>query len=455
MRFPHQTLCISITMSLTKECNVCVENKVLFECKYCNYEVCKSCVSKYLVSSINEAECMNCHKYFDREYLLHLCGKSWYNNIYKPSRESVMFEREKTMFSESLPFVDLYKHGEKLGTMIEELNTNLKECEQKIKKYSNMKSKIQSDINKLRNTRESYARQIRTGVITTGSVKKDVAAPVKTAFYVKCAYKDCDGIVNDKSVCVKCDKQMCKKCYEPSIDNHECDENTIATIEMMKKDTKPCPSCNIPIYKISGCYQMWCTVCHITFHYNTGEILKEVIHNPHYVEWMANNSIRQGGGGDCNLYNSITRVVSSQYNKESVMNVYRMSRHIAHVLLPDAEQNITKFAGGNNIREHRVKYLVGSTNEKTYKQKLFMNYKQLSRWTDTRNYLQLIQDGFTSITMEFIDKPDIHLFRTKLENLLAFINEDSNRLASIYDNSMVSFFIVQNKSSFTIMEQFN
>lgn len=444
-------------MSLIKECNVCVDKKVLFECKYCKYEVCKGCVSKYLVNSINEAECMNCHKYFDREYLIQLCGKSWYNNIYKPSREIVMFEREKTMFSDTIPFVDLYKKGAKLGTRVEELAVEVRECEEAIKKLNGKKLKLQNEISIIRDVKDSYNRQIKTGVLinTVNNVKQNAPEPFKTTFYAKCSYKDCDGIVNDKQICIKCDKKMCKKCYEPLCDNHECDKNTIATIEMMKKDTKPCPSCNIPIYKISGCYQMWCTVCHITFHYNTGEILKEVIHNPHYVEWMANNSINNRGGGDCNLYNRISRVVSTRYNIESVLNIYRMSRHIYHVLLPEAEQNITKYTRANNIREHRVKYLVGDTTEKMYKQKLFMNYKQLSRWTDTRNYLQLVQDGFTSITLEFIAKPDIQQFKTKLENLLAFLLEDSKRLSSIYDNNIVYFIIVDNNTSFSLVERYS
>ena len=64
----------------------------------------------------------------------------------------------------------------------------------------------------------------------------------------------------------------------------------VKTAELIKKDTKPCPSCGERIQKIQGCDQMWCIKCHQAFSWKTGAIDSGPIHNPHYYELQ-----RRGG----------------------------------------------------------------------------------------------------------------------------------------------------------------
>ena len=73
--------------------------------------------------------------------------------------------------------------------------------------------------------------------------------------------------------------------------NTLADPDTKATAELLSKDTKPCPKCSIPIHKLEGCDQMWCTQCHTGFSWKRGTI-ENRIHNPHYYEWQ-----RQNNGG--------------------------------------------------------------------------------------------------------------------------------------------------------------
>ena len=52
---------------------------------------------------------------------------------------------------------------------------------------------------------------------------------------------------------------------ETNIKYHKCDEEKVASVEMLKRDTKPCPKCGTPIHKIEGCDQMWDPQCGTAF----------------------------------------------------------------------------------------------------------------------------------------------------------------------------------------------
>ena len=73
---------------------------------------------------------------------------------------------------------------------------------------------------------------------------------------------------------------------------------------------KPCPRCTALISKVSGCDQMFCTQCHTTYSWITGQVTKGPVHNPyattrrcllrtptrsvrsHYFQWLF--SLRNG-----------------------------------------------------------------------------------------------------------------------------------------------------------------
>ena len=72
---------------------------------------------------------------------------------------------------------------------------------------------------------------------------------------------------------------------------HECKPENIASDELIRKETKPCPACGVRIHKLEGCDQMWCTECHVAFSWRTGKRTNANIHNPHYLEWQRKNEV--------------------------------------------------------------------------------------------------------------------------------------------------------------------
>ena len=91
--------------------------------------------------------------------------------------------------------------------------------------------------------------------------------------------------------CELCETYTCPHCLEligySKTDPHTCNPDNVASAELIKKDTKPCPQCGVRIHKISGCDQMWCTECRVAFSYKTLKIDSgAAVHNPHYYQYM-------------------------------------------------------------------------------------------------------------------------------------------------------------------------
>jgi hypothetical protein len=105
---------------------------------------------------------------------------------------------------------------------------------------------------------------------------------------IKCPVVECNGIVNDNK-CITCNITICTSCNTLVKDNHECLESDIQSFNEIKNNSKPCPNCKVVSYKTDGCDLMWCTQCHETWSWNTGELSNERNHNPMYYEWLMIN----------------------------------------------------------------------------------------------------------------------------------------------------------------------
>ena len=115
---------------------------------------------------------------------------------------------------------------------------------------------------------------------------KDAAPPKKKVVMRPCPAK-CRGFVDTEGRCALCQHQFCLRCHEEVAGSgHACNPETIETVQLLARETKPCPNCLTNIYKIDGCDQMWCTVCQTPFSWMTGKKEEGRVHNPHYYEWL-------------------------------------------------------------------------------------------------------------------------------------------------------------------------
>jgi len=97
-----------------------------------------------------------------------------------------------------------------------------------------------------------------------------------------CPVKSCLGFVAEE-ICPVCQITSCIECEEiKENEAHICDPRIRANVKTIHRETKPCPGCHIPIFRISGCFMMYCTRCRTGFDWETGGILSMNgwFHNP-------------------------------------------------------------------------------------------------------------------------------------------------------------------------------
>ena len=103
------------------------------------------------------------------------------------------------------------------------------------------------------------------------------------------------GIVmrdGDQIKCHVCNSIYCHECgvkLDPSED-HICLKNEIESFKELQSNTRPCPNCASPIFKIGGCNHMFCVKCKTSFEWGTGEKISGYS-NPHRDEWLNNMGI--------------------------------------------------------------------------------------------------------------------------------------------------------------------
>ena len=246
-------------------CCICVEklnksNHALVTCPYCNYEACRSCCETYMLGQ-TFPRCMagSCGKEWTRKFIVQNFPKTFVNGALKKNQEKILLDKELALLPATQHIVEniIYKENK------------LKEA-----------NEIGKIITQMQRARQGLIYQAHTLSPGLGKEKH---------FVRSCPIEECRGFLSTHWKCGLCDVWTCPDCHVIKGKNkdvpHECAPDDLATAKLLDKDTKPCPTCHIGIFKIEGCDQMWCTQCHTAFSWKTGKI-ENKIHNPHFFEWQ-------------------------------------------------------------------------------------------------------------------------------------------------------------------------
>ena len=234
--------------SKSHDCPICCEtfNKSTrkpIKCGSCNEEYCSKCCETYLLSSSDDPHCMGCKSIWSNMFCYTNFTKTFMHKKYKSHQKDILFDLEKSRIPSTMIYVE--KHKENI-----DINNENKELQFEIDK---LMAKIYSKRDKI----YSNQRKIRTN---NNFLLGRTAVPQEARKFIKqCPYDGCNGFLSKNWKCGACGNWVCPHCEDklgPTKDeNHVCDPDKVASIEFIKKDTKPCPRCGTNIHKIAGCFE--------------------------------------------------------------------------------------------------------------------------------------------------------------------------------------------------------
>ncbi len=290
------------------ECIICCENFNLttrkkIKCNFCDVEICLKCNKRYLLELNGNEHCMSCKNKWDIKYLKELFPKKFLTKDMVVVKKKFLFDNERSRFPDTMPFVINYL---KIPDMEKEILEKNKIARKYIDEYYNLRGKgnqiwkeykevialrdyeidsIQKEIyhtqsqNLLKERRKldmltsetinnhwkenrgtwNIKRNIiRFKKALPGLNGEDVQERQKRKFVQKCQKEGCRGFLSSQWKCGICEEWTCKDCLEvigPDKNvEHVCKKENLETAKMIKKETRPCPKCATPIFKISGCF---------------------------------------------------------------------------------------------------------------------------------------------------------------------------------------------------------
>lgn len=419
-----------------KYCDICIENynkstRFKVTCNYCQYSCCRTCFSKCLLNTVLDPHCIRCRKFLTNDFIISNCTQTFIKGQLKQHRTDVLMERERVLLPATQPLAAVEKQKKIVHKEINDLYL------ERYKLTTNHRIAI-SNINFDINQRYSKLRNIEN---------INLNGKEQSKFIRKCPVGDCRGFLNNCTissgnwVCGTCETTICKKCNEPVVDdNHECDPDNVKTMELIKRDTKPCPSCGCMISKISGCDQMFCMECHSAFSWSKGTIEKGVIHNPHYYEFVRNqnngviprNPGDQVCGGLPGIYHLVDLLRSYSIQRTIITNLSNLHRTIVHI------QNVEIRNIPNDNVGLRIKYLNNEVSENDFKRTIELNERKCQKFTKLNEINTMFSDVGTELLIAIVNF-ETKDFKQQLEsqlivigNLIRYYNEQINKICKFY-----------------------
>lgn len=412
-------------MQTKSECVICadeVKQVQIAMCPFCKFEACKACIGRFLLNIDDDRpRCMNneCKKVWTYEFLTENFEASFYNKKYRDRRTSLLHEKEKCLLPGSQALVLCERKRESNAKKIDEL-----------KVQNNMYRKL------MKNNREKIYLLWRSG--------REVSEKEDRIFTRACPVETCRGFLSTSLKCGLCNGYACKDCQlsknGKNDTEHKCNPDLVATVKMLALDTKPCPSCTTPIFKINGCDQMYCTQCHSAFSWKKGVIERGVIHNPHFYE--AQRAINNGAcpmrvpAMRCGGPPGIRDVTDLLYdNKITFAHCERAHRLIYHINAVELQHYPIVFGEMDNS-QLRVSYLMERITEKQWISKLKAKTKKQEKDSEFNMVLSMftttMSDLFANILVSDLTGIQTHI--NSIDKLRIYTNNSLKKIGNNYGN---------------------
>ena len=475
-------------------------------CPACRHKTCRECVKKYLVAMEVEPRCMSdsCRHPWSYSFLNSILPRTFLYGKFAKHQLAFLEARENQFMLEARGVAH-----EQRNIMLRHMR--VRELKNRINVLRNQMDQMDVDGNVPKTERYQLKKPIKVrldelkeqlAILTTPGPRnrgrrvrgpngvemvydKEQKEPVSSIPDVPCPKETCRGMIDkDSNACSMCKQKVCSRCAIQLKDQeeekaHKCDPNTLKTLKMLQKGTKPCPKCASPIYKTEGCDQMHCVKCHHNFSWTTLKPIVGFIHNEYYFAWRdtlakqneekkmavdgevgvvveppvppinaagaapvgavapcAEDPLRAGHyacqnrtrscNGECRTYNEVLRILYHHL----ATNWY--FKRLSPLQLAYSEAT---------NREARIEYCMGDISLTAYRQKLVQSFREMSYKQEKRQILDTLRIAVTDlcakaradhnnnpIRIDQADSPSYKTFNESITYLLEYFSKQFQAL---------------------------
>lgn len=407
-------------------CSICFSSEATIICPNCSKGPCKGCGEKYL-ELLTILQCPSCKQPWDYEFLMTKFRPNFMITIFKQRETTLLFEQERSRFPETsqeqkylqcrvitkyreskmkVPkrlvltrddreflfegILDIEIHHGGWGWDETIYESRIKEICQNI--FSQMVAFYEDIIVSTKSSISSQElRSLRRALI---GVYNELIEPFdgqSLSIEEKPRVRPCPGqgclgfISGEYEICPICRSRSCHRCEElilrgavagDAAEDHHCKSEIIASIERIRKETKPCPNCKVPIYRIEGCNVMFCVRCKTGFDWVTGGRfqINEWFHNPERDAQEAQEGVRP------------MRIVSCGI--APVIEGHRAHHYYSHI--PNMIERRERLLATGNI-DLRILYLLKIIPEEKFREMIYYRWKIMSLYRAEIEILRGIQ----------------------------------------------------------------
>lgn len=427
----------------TTTCIICCDgfnasNHKPISCPFdsCAKTACRACYQTFLCGEdVTVPKCIFCNTQFTHSQLQHLgLTKTFLLGQFAKHQQDILFAQEQAM----LPAAQVAVAHDRL---VHNIDAQIKSVTAEIKRLQALKEDLMHTKNHLR----------RHGPLP----HEPAEGEGDNQFIHRCAHSDCNGFVSSAWKCATCDNFTCSHCREPKAErddpHHVCNPDTVASVALLKDDTKPCPNCKVLVHKTDGCDQMFCTQCKRLWSWNTGRFETRG-HNPHYLQWMRENTANGGGmprdpndvlcGREIDhhflaqMYQARRMILDHDLRKEvdSILSIISSVPHLRFHDLPRFQ--VDRVAINFN---HRKAFVANNITLHKFKQAIWRNHLLADKQEHIAQIIQAVIQATTDIAHRFLHDillqlPITHTNITHHHELIQLITYANHQLVIIHND---------------------
>jgi len=400
---------------------------------------------------------MNCKKAWSQKFIIENTNRSFYDNDFKKHRKQLLLDTELSKMPETMPAAEAYLQVKVHEKAIDRLNDQAKEIRKQLTAIQMQQGEHRDHIYHLKH----------------GGRKREEEE--KRKFIMPCPGNDCRGYLSTQYKCEICKLYTCPDCFEiighTKADEHTCNEDSRKSADLIKKDTKPCPTCGTRIFKISGCDQMWCTSCQVAFSWKTGHITRGVVHNPHFYQHQravnGGTAPRNPGdvvcGGICS-FQQLRRNVLDKYPsgaqpreiiREELTQCHRFASHVTNYELPHYRDRVRTFLNNELLR---IEYLNKEKTKEELATAVFRADNLRKKYVEILHIYELLSvvaiEGFATLRDSKVTghafKQEVDEFMTNYKALCEYCNTQFAEISAIFNHNVSQ---INTEKNFEIKKQ--